>query len=152
MSHTAARRVKVVADGLSAVHGETDERPIPDPRATRSKVRATAAKAPPMIAAQETADCEPEISSATTAARPPVSATSAIARISLMPEEHKQDNDRDRYAEQPEKDGHLSFLHVLVIDPAIENSCGVAQQLRLSRRRSQLATHGVLYSRNTVAR
>jgi hypothetical protein len=70
-----------------------------------------------------------------------------------MPEEHKQDNDRDRYAEQPEKNcGHLSFLHVLVIDLAIENSFGVAQQLRLSRRRPQLATHGVLYSRNTVAR
>ena len=46
MSHTAARRVKVVADGFSAVHGETDERPIPDPNATRSKVMATAAKAP----------------------------------------------------------------------------------------------------------
>ena len=48
--------------------------------------------------------------------------------------------------------GHFLFLHVLVIDPAIENSFGVAQQVRLSRQRPRSLTHGVLYTRNTVAR
>jgi hypothetical protein len=55
-----------------------------------------------------------------------------------MPEKHQKDNDRDRYAEQPEKNGHFSFLHVLVIDvlvidPAIRNWFRVAQQVQLSR-------------------
>ena len=59
-----------------------------------------------------------------------------MARKGLMPKEHKQDNDRDRYAEQPEKNsGHFSFLRVLFIDSAIENLLRVAQQARLSRQR-----------------
>jgi hypothetical protein len=52
-----------------------------------------------------------------------------------MPEKHQQDDDRDRYAEQPKKNGHLSFLHVLVIDPAIENLFPAAQRVQLSRQR-----------------
>ena len=38
ISHTAANSVKVVAEGLAGDHGETDERPMPLPSATRSKV------------------------------------------------------------------------------------------------------------------
>ena len=75
---------------------------------------ATAARAPPIMAAQETADCEPEFSSATTLRRPPVSATSAIVVASLMPEKHQQDNDRDRYAEQPEKNAGICRSSKLV--------------------------------------
>jgi hypothetical protein len=60
---------------------------------------ATAARAPPITAAHETADGEPAFSSATTTVGPPVSAMSAIAGTSLMPEKHQEDNDRDRYAE-----------------------------------------------------
>jgi hypothetical protein len=56
ISQTAASRVKVVALGLADDHGETDERPMPEPNATRSKVIATAVTAPPMIAAHETGD------------------------------------------------------------------------------------------------
>jgi hypothetical protein len=41
---------------LAADHGETDERPMPAPNATRSKVIAPAVTAPPMIAAHETGD------------------------------------------------------------------------------------------------
>src|SRR6478735_6861742 len=58
ISHTAANSVKVVAEGLAGDHGETDERPMPLPSATRSKVLATAVSAPPITAAQETADGE----------------------------------------------------------------------------------------------
>jgi pullulanase/glycogen debranching enzyme len=43
---TAASRVKVVALGLADDHGETDERPMPEPNATRSKVIATKAGGP----------------------------------------------------------------------------------------------------------
>jgi hypothetical protein len=68
ISQTAASRVKVVALGLADDHGETDERPMPEPNATRSKVIATAVTAPPMIAAHEAADrdSDPETFSATT--------------------------------------------------------------------------------------
>ena len=52
-----------------------------------------------------------------------------------MPEKHQQDDDRDRYAEQPEKNGHFLFLHVLVIEPAIENLFRAAQRVQLSRQR-----------------
>ena len=52
-----------------------------------------------------------------------------------MPEKHQEDNDRDRYAEQPEKNRHSLFLHVLVINSAIENSFLVTPPVRLSRYR-----------------
>jgi hypothetical protein len=58
-SHTAASSVKVVAVGLDDDQGETEERPMPAPSATRSNVMATAVRAPPMIAAHETAEGEP---------------------------------------------------------------------------------------------
>jgi hypothetical protein len=78
MSHTAARTVNVVADGLDEVHGETDESPMPLPRATRSNVIATAATPPAMTAAHDTADWKPEPPSATFIAGTAVSAASAI--------------------------------------------------------------------------
>jgi hypothetical protein len=55
-SHTAASSVKVVAVGLGDDQGETEERPMPTPSATRSNVMATAVRAPPMIAAHETTE------------------------------------------------------------------------------------------------
>ena len=54
ISQTASR-VKVVAVGLAADQGETDESPIPAPSVTRRIVIAAAATAPPMIAPQDTA-------------------------------------------------------------------------------------------------
>ena len=141
---------------FSAVHGETDERPIPDPNATRNKVMATAARAPPIIAAQETADCELEYSSVTSASSAASFSYECHCGCPLMPENHQQDNDRDRYAEQPEKNGHLSFLPLalppspsfpflpsslppplsspkLIIDAEIDNLFRVAQPMELSR-------------------
>ena len=47
-----------------------------------------------------------------------------------MPEKHQEDNDRDGYAKQPEKNRHSSFLHVLVINPATENSFLVVQPVQ----------------------
>ena len=82
----------------------------------------------------------------------PVAATSAIAADSLMPEKHQQDDDRDRYAEQPEKNGHFLFLHVLVIEPAIENLFRAAQRVQLSRQRCSGTITVFCTSRNTVAR
>src|SRR5689334_23607309 len=46
ISQTAAKSVNVVEDGFDDDHGETDERPMPVPSATRSNVMATAATAP----------------------------------------------------------------------------------------------------------
>jgi len=85
MSHTAARTVNVVADGFADDHGDTDERPMPLPRATKSNVIATAAIPPAMTAAHDTADTEPEPPSATLADGTAISAATAIV-VLLMPE------------------------------------------------------------------
>src|SRR5271169_3606241 len=47
--------VKVVTEAPELGQGDTEARPKPDPRATRINDNAAAAKAPPMIAAQEIA-------------------------------------------------------------------------------------------------
>jgi hypothetical protein len=56
MSQMAASSVNVVADGFDADQGETEERPMPVPRATKSNVIAMAATPPAMTAAHDTAD------------------------------------------------------------------------------------------------
>ena len=101
ISHTAANSVKVVAEGLAGDHGETDERPMPLPSATRSKVLATAVSAPPITAAQETADGEagPSSDYRYRAKRRCWECHAAF----LSPDEREQDDDRDRHAKQPEQ-------------------------------------------------
>ena len=47
INHTAAITVKVVAEGLASVFGDTEARPKPEPSATRRTVRAVATAAPP---------------------------------------------------------------------------------------------------------
>src|SRR5438067_3709309 len=72
MSHTAVSKVNVDAVGLAEDQADTDDSPIPDPKATSSRVIAAAATARAMIAGQETADSDPEPSSPTiTAERTP---------------------------------------------------------------------------------
>src|SRR3569833_734145 len=56
ISQTALMIPNVVADGLEFDHGETDEKPRPEPSASRISDRAAAATAPPMIEAQEIAE------------------------------------------------------------------------------------------------
>ena len=53
ISHTAASAVKVTAEGLPPLTGETDVRPSPDPRATSMIVTPVATAAPPKTAPQE---------------------------------------------------------------------------------------------------
>ena len=107
ISHMAASRVNVVAEGLAGDHGETDESPMPVPSATSSSVTATAVRAPPMIAAQDTAEEDRGASSSTTTATDSVA--SAMLRP-LMPEKREQDDNRDRHAKQPEKNATAHFL------------------------------------------
>ncbi|MGA9015907.1 MAG: hypothetical protein WB509_25720, partial [Acetobacteraceae bacterium] len=107
---------------------------------------ATAARAPPITAAHETADCEPGFSSAATIAGPAVSAMRAIANASLMPEKHQEDDDRDRYAEQPKKNcRHFSFLRVLVVNSPMGKSFRVALPEQPSRRRLSATNHDILW-------
>src|SRR5271163_3316080 len=50
--------VKVVTEAPEFGQGDTEARPKPDPRASRFSDNAAAAKAPPMIAAQEIAEVD----------------------------------------------------------------------------------------------
>ena len=59
ISQTAAKSVNVVEDGFDDDYGETDERPMPVPSATKSNVMPTAATAPAMTAAHDTAEGSP---------------------------------------------------------------------------------------------
>jgi hypothetical protein len=56
ISHTAANTPNVIAEGPEFGHGDTDESPRPEPRASKIRPTATIAKAPAIIAAQDTAD------------------------------------------------------------------------------------------------
>jgi hypothetical protein len=56
ISHTAAYTPKVVAEGPELGHGETEESPRPDPRASKIRATAAIATAPAIIAGQDTAD------------------------------------------------------------------------------------------------
>ena len=46
----------VDAEAAAVDHGETDDKPTPAPNASRMRESAAAAKAPPVIAAQDTPD------------------------------------------------------------------------------------------------
>jgi hypothetical protein len=50
--------LKVVADGPELAHGETAEKPIPTPNATKASVKAAAAMAPAATAAHDTAETD----------------------------------------------------------------------------------------------
>jgi hypothetical protein len=52
ISHTAIIRVKVVAETPELGHGDTEDRPKPDPIARRIRDVAAIAKAPPRIGGQ----------------------------------------------------------------------------------------------------
>jgi hypothetical protein len=56
ISHTAAYTPNVVAEGPELGHGETEESPRPDPRASKIRAIAAIAAAPAIIAGQDTAD------------------------------------------------------------------------------------------------
>src|ERR1700750_2983839 len=108
MSHTAARSVKLVADGFDDVHGETDERPMPVPSASKSNVMATAATAPAMTAAHDTAEAAAFWSS-TCAGETAGSATSAILGPP-MAKKGQYNDDRNWHTKQPKQNAatHVS--------------------------------------------
>jgi hypothetical protein len=56
ISHTAAYTPNVVTEGPELDHGETEESPRPDPRASKIRATAAIATAPAIIAGQDTAD------------------------------------------------------------------------------------------------
>jgi hypothetical protein len=92
----------VVAEGPEFGHGETEESPRPDPRA--SKIRPTAAmeKAPAIIAGQETAETALSatfVGGRVTGLSPTGMLVVCIASYRLMPQQQQEDDDRNGYAE-----------------------------------------------------
>src|ERR1700733_8807148 len=99
--------VKVVTDAPEFGHAEIVVRPRPAPRDVRTTVRARAAKAPAKIAAQLTAEYEASLPTAAT--RPAEPAGTCPCSV---PEQRKDDDDRNRHAEQPKQNSaaHNGFL------------------------------------------
>src|ERR1700732_789593 len=101
MSQTALVAPKVAALTPRPGQAEIEASPTPAPRASRITETAAAAKPPPMMAAQETADSLPGSMADTGTAS---SGTVAIiARLSSAPEQQYQDDDGDRDTEKPKQ-------------------------------------------------
>jgi hypothetical protein len=95
----------VVAETPELGHGDTDARPNPEPKATSISPIEAIAKAPPIIAPQETADTAVSAGVVSVERRSPLASMAVVAMcfsVALVPEQREQQDYRYRHSQQPE--------------------------------------------------
>jgi hypothetical protein len=118
ISQIAAATVNVVGETPLSDHGETDAMPTPDPSARSIRDVAAATAAPQKIAGHETAECEDSTAvscGCTPRALRSTCRTSMILILGeLVPEQRKQDDDRNRHTQQPQQNSPTHDLLLLI--------------------------------------
>jgi hypothetical protein len=92
----------VVAEWPESGHGETEESPRPDPRASKIRPTATIENAPAIIAGQDTADTALSaafVGGRATRLSPTGMLVVCIVSHRSMPQQQQENNDRNGYAE-----------------------------------------------------
>src|ERR1700760_796132 len=106
ISHTAAYTPNVVAEGPELGQGDTEESPMPDPRASKIKPTATIENAPAIIAGQDTADTALSaafVGGGATRLSPTGMLVVCIVSHRSMPEQQQKNDDRNGDARSEER-------------------------------------------------